>query len=109
MATEYKAVTAWDKAEKVGARPTDDEKKLAAEHGVLDAAFVEYDEALKNYESRDDVETLEDRRARENGTAFSEANFRREVGARLATGVVTADKTEPKADKAEAKKDAKKD
>lgn len=107
MANDYKPVTAQDKAETVGARTTDEEKKFAAENGVVDAAFVDYDKALENYESRSDVETLAERRARENGTAFSEANFRREVGGADNTGVVTTDVAtdkEPKATKAEGTK-----
>lgn len=102
MAYEYKPVTAQDKAETVGARVSDDEKAFAAEHGVVDAAFVDYDKALENYESRSDIETLADRQARENGTSFSEANFRREVPAQGA-GVVTATAVKPKADAKDAK------
>lgn len=101
MANEYKPVTAQDKAEKVGAVPTDNEKEFARENGVIDAAFVDYDKALENYESRPDVETLESRRARENGTAFSEANFRREIGGAAEAGVVTS--AEAKAEKKDAK------
>jgi hypothetical protein len=107
MAEEYKPVTAQVKADTVGARASDEEKKFAAENGVVDAAFVDYDKALENYESRSDVETLADRRARENGTAFSEANFRREIGGVEDTGVVTTDVAtdkEPKATKAEGTK-----
>lgn len=104
MATnEYKPVTAQVKADTVGARVSDEEKKAAAEAGVVDAAFIDYDKALENYESRSDVETLADRRARENGTAFSEANFRREVatGEEAQGGVVTSGQaTEKKAEKA---------
>lgn len=100
MANDYKPVTAQDKAATVGAVQSDDEKAFAAENGVVDAAYVDYDKALENYESRSDVETLADRRARENGTAFSEANFRREIPSEEG-GVVTSDEvSKPKAEKA---------
>jgi len=65
----------------------EDAAKRAEEAGVADASQIGYVEALKNYEARPDVETLEQRRARENGTAFSEANFVREGDA---VGVVTS-------------------
>lgn len=68
----------------------EDAAKRAEEAGVVDAAYVNYAGALKNYEERPDVETLEARRARENGTAFSDASFVREGDA---TGVVTSGDT----------------
>lgn len=91
MAYEYKPKTAQDVADTEGFRASDDEKAFAAEAGVVSSEFVEYDAALRNYESRSDVETLEQRRARENGTSFSEANFRREIGGVDHTGVATTD------------------
>lgn len=68
-----------------------DAAKAAEKAGVVDAAYVDYEPALKNYEGRKDVETLEDRRARENGTSFSEANFVREGKSEIAA--TTAAKT----------------
>src|SRR6478609_2443082 len=65
----------------------EDAAKRAEEAGVVDASQINYVGALENYEARPDVETLEQRRARENGTAFSEANFVREGDA---VGVVTS-------------------
>jgi hypothetical protein len=76
----------------------------AAEAGVKAPEYVDYEEALQNYESRPDVETLEERRARENGTSFGSAAFRREAGNDSA--VTTTDDVAPKA--AEAKVEAKK-
>jgi hypothetical protein len=64
---------------------------LADEHGVTDAVFADYEHALENYESRPDVETLEARRARENGTSFHDASFRRQVAAVEDTGLVATD------------------
>lgn len=40
--------------------------------------YDNYAEALKNLQERDDIETLEDRRARTQGTDFSDAEFVRE-------------------------------
>ena len=76
--------------------------KRAKEAGVVDAAYVGYADALKNYEARPDVETLEARRARENGTAFSDASFVREGES---TGVVTSADTS--AEKKSTKTDSK--
>lgn len=70
-----------------------DEERLerAEEAKVTDPAYVDYEHALENYESRPDVETLEQRRARENGTSFHDAAFRRDATVAEA-GVVTSDK-----------------
>jgi hypothetical protein len=70
----------------------------AAEAGKVAPEYVDYEAALENYESRPDVETLEQRRARENGTSFADAAFRREVGASDA-GVVTSDEATKKNEK----------
>lgn len=61
--------------------------ELAEEAGVVNPAHVDYVEALENYESRSDVETLSARRAREQGTSFSDADF---VRTNDAEGTVTA-------------------
>lgn len=42
--------------------------------------YIDYDEALTNYESRPDVETLAHRRAREAGDQFSDTDFVRAEG-----------------------------
>lgn len=78
-------------AEERGNKVDEDRAKRADEAGVTDPAFVDYEQALENYEGRPDVETLEQRRARESGTSFADASFRREVGEADA-GVVTSDK-----------------
>lgn len=49
---------------------TDEEKHVAA-------AYVDYTEALGNYEDRPDVETLDSRRRRENGGDFEAAEHMR--------------------------------
>lgn len=70
----------------------DEERVARAEEAkVTDPAYVDYEAALENYESRPDVETLEQRRARENGTSFADAAFRRDAEADQA-GVVTSAK-----------------
>ena len=74
----------------------DEEAAARAEDaGVKSAEYVDYEAALQNYESRPDVETLEQRRARENGTSFGDAAFRREAG-QDQPGVVTSDETDNK-------------
>ena len=80
MANEYKPVTAQDAIAPFGALSTDAENvKTAEEAGVVDAAYVDYEKALKNYEARSDIETLEQRLARENGRTFEEAKENRAV------------------------------
>lgn len=58
MATKYNPVTAKDKA-----KATVDNTEVVESDNVA---------ALKNYENRSDVETLAQRRARENSTSFEE-------------------------------------
>lgn len=88
---EYKPRTAHDVVAEVGPVDVADAKKRAAEAGVTDAAFIEYEEALHNYESRPDVETLKERRAREAGDTFDAAGFRRQIGATENAGLVSTD------------------
>lgn len=110
---EYKPETAQDVVAPHAAKADAEAAELAEQEGVLAAAYVDYEKALKNYESRSDVETLEARRARENGTAFSEANFRREVGTEDSTeaGVTTSTSatTEPEKEQKPSGRRAKKD
>jgi hypothetical protein len=69
----------------------DEERAARAEEAkVSDSAFVDYEAALENYESRPDVETLAQRRAREAGTSFQDAAFRREAGEN-SPGVTTSE------------------
>lgn len=58
MAEEYKPVTAQQKLD-----PHTDKNEPEVSSSVS---------ALENYEAREDVETLANRRARENGTSFEE-------------------------------------
>ena len=84
MANDYKPKTAQDNASGLGSLVTDLENdKRAADEGVLHEAFVGYEEALDNYQSRSDVETLEQRLAREVGPEFATAHFARERGVLL--------------------------
>lgn len=84
MADDYKPVTAQDRVGALGPLVTDLENdKRAQEEGVTEPGFVGYEDALKNYESRTDVETLEQRLAREVGPTFETARFARETGVLL--------------------------
>lgn len=69
----------------------------AEEAGVVHPAFVDYNEALDNYQARPDVEPLDERRAREVGADTRDAQFRREVGGVDHAGLVTTDTTTDKA------------
>lgn len=68
-------------------------EKMAEDAGVKDAAFVDYEDAMDNYQQRADVETLASRRAREGGWKFEDTAFRRKVDAddELTGGPVTTD------------------
>lgn len=80
MANEYKPVTAQDAIAEVGPLATDEENKKKAEKaGVVDVAYVDYEKALGNYEGRSDIETLDERRARENGGSFAAGKANRAV------------------------------
>lgn len=76
-------------AETVQATPDADTKAAAYAAGVSNAAFIDYAEALEEFQSRDDIETLADRRAREYGADFADADFMRRR-AYNADGSVTA-------------------
>lgn len=69
---EYKPVTAQDVADEGSLDRENAEKAEKAK--VSDVSRIDYVEALKNYESRSDVETLAQRRARENGTSFEQTD-----------------------------------
>lgn len=56
----------------------DDLREAAVTAGVTRSEYIDYDEALTNYESRSDTEPLTERRARENAEAFADQDFRRE-------------------------------
>lgn len=90
---DYNPVTASVALRNTYAEAVTDDKELADEAGVVNPAHVDYNEALKNYESRDDVETLANRRAREAGTSFSDTDF---VRTNDPEGVVTASRATSK-------------
>lgn len=52
----------------------------AAAAGVDHVAYVNYAQAMTNYQNRTDVETLADRRLRENAATFAEQNKFRGTG-----------------------------
>jgi hypothetical protein len=96
MAEDYKPKTAQDNVNALGPLVTDLENaKRAKEEGVLHEGFVGYEEALKNYESRSDVETLEQRLAREVGPDFETAHFARETGVLLGRDDKVLDEDDP--------------
>lgn len=59
--------------------PDTDAAEFAATEGVSQAAYANYATALNAHQSRADIETLADRRAREYGDQFSDADFMREA------------------------------
>lgn len=71
-------------SEVVAAYPQDtvsaDAKARADAANVRRPEYIDYDAALTNYESRDDIETLAHRRAREAGDQFSDTDFVRAEG-----------------------------
>lgn len=64
--------------ETVFANPDTDAKDFAETEGVSQAAYANYADALNAHQSRSDIETLADRRAREYGDQFSDADFMRQ-------------------------------
>lgn len=72
------SLTAGEKVqETVYENPDTDAKAFAETEGVSQAAYANYADALNAHQSRDDIETLADRRAREYGDQFSDADFMR--------------------------------
>lgn len=57
-----------------------DARSRADAANVRHVSFIQYAQALANYESRDDVETLAHRRARDVGTTFAATDFVRAEG-----------------------------
>jgi hypothetical protein len=55
----------------------EDAKTRAAAANVAHVSYINYAAAMDNYESRDDVETLANRRAREISTDDTQTNFTR--------------------------------
>jgi hypothetical protein len=106
---EYKPKTSQDVVAPHLDPLADEDAKRAKEAGVKDSAFVDYEDALKNYESRSDVETLAARRAREGGWKFEDAAFRRSAEKdELTGGVVTSDDaTSKSAEQTSARKSSK--
>lgn len=63
--------------ETVFANPDDDARAFAETNGVSQAAYANYATALNAHQSRADIETLADRRAREYGDTFEDGDFMR--------------------------------
>lgn len=57
--------------------PDVDAKERAATAGVSHPAYIGYAAALETFQSRPDIETLADRRKREYGSDFNDADFMR--------------------------------
>lgn len=71
-------VTAGKKiTETVQATPDADARAAATAANVSNAAYIGYAAALAAHEARTDIESLADRRTRENGTTFAAADFMR--------------------------------
>ena len=89
---EYKPVTAQAAVAVHGPHGVEEAaKERARKAGVVDPASVNYEEALRNYQERADVEPLDERRAREGGRSFEDAAFRRQVGGTDNSGVTTSE------------------
>ncbi|AXG66250.1 hypothetical protein SEA_ANNADREAMY_158 [Streptomyces phage Annadreamy] len=89
---DYKPVTAQSAVAVHGPHGVEEAAaKRAKDAGVIDPAFVNYAEALENYQARPDVEPLDERRAREGGRDFQAAAFRREIGGTDNSGVTTSE------------------
>lgn len=56
----------------------DELRDAAVTAGVTRSEYIDYADALANFESRDDVEPLSERRAREAADTFAATDFRRE-------------------------------
>lgn len=64
-----------------GSTEIEDENKAKADTAnVRRVEYIDYADAMANYEARDDVETLAHRRAREAGDQFTDADFVRAEG-----------------------------
>lgn len=57
--------------------PDVDARERADAAGVSHPAYIDYAAALETFQSRDDIETLADRRKREYGSDFNDADFMR--------------------------------
>lgn len=76
----YEPKTATENLVGYGESVNDVENREAAQAaGVLDAAYIDYDEALDAYQARDDIEDLAHRRARDFPADFADADFMREA------------------------------
>lgn len=81
------ATTAGEKvAETVQETPDADAAAFAATNNVSKPEYANYAAALNAFQARDDIETLADRRAREYGDAFADADFMRAEAYDPATG-----------------------
>lgn len=70
--------TAYDNIAEWNESPNDVENRAAAEAaGVKDASFIGYEDALRDYEARADVEPLAEKNARDMPTEFEDAAFMR--------------------------------
>lgn len=88
---EIESLTAGDKVnETVYDNPDSDAADFAAAGNVASAAYRNYATALNAHQARDDIETLADRRAREYGDGFSDADFMRAEVYDPTTGAVNS-------------------
>lgn len=75
-------------AETEQASPDAESRQRAYDAGVSHPAYVGYAEALETHQSREDIEPLAARRAREYGADFNDADFMRLVPGQPGPGSV---------------------
>jgi hypothetical protein len=72
--------TALDRVnETVYATPDAENRAAATAAGLKDAAYIDYDEALTNYESREDIESLASKQTRNAPDGFAAADYMRSL------------------------------
>lgn len=73
-------LTALDRvSETINETPDAENRAAATAAGVKDAGHIDYVAALEAHQSREDIETLASRRAREYGVDFEAGEFMREL------------------------------
>lgn len=86
---ENGALTAQERVEQtIQATPDAESRQRAYDAGVSHPAYVGYAEALEAHQTREDIEPLAARRAREYGSDFNDADFMRLVPGQPGPGSV---------------------
>lgn len=87
--TASEVVADWDTAAQNALEAA--QVSAAVSAGVNRSEYINYATKLTAYESRDDVEALSERRAREAATTFAATNFRRQGDGSIAVFTSPAD------------------